>query len=40
MGFISQNKGEYLMTTDYGIMSYRIHIRKSIKSLKEGTEPK
>ena len=40
MGFISQHKGEHLMPTDHGIMSYRRHIRKSIKALQEGTEPK
>ena len=40
MGFISQHKGEHLMPTDHGIMSYRRHIRKSIKALQEGTDPK
>ena len=40
MGFISEHKGEHLMPTDHGIMAYRRHIRKSIKALQEGIEPK
>jgi len=39
MGSISAHKGEHLMPTDYGIMVYRKHIRKSIKALQEGTDP-
>ena len=40
MGSISAHKGEHLMPTDYGIMAYRKHIRKSIKLLQDGIEPK
>ena len=39
MGSISAHKGEHLMPTDYGIMAYRKHIRKSIKSLLDGIDP-
>jgi len=39
MGSISAHKGEHLMPTDHGIMAYRRHIRKSITSLQEGTDP-
>ena len=39
MGSISLHKGEHLMPTDHGIMAYRKHIRKSIKSLQEGIDP-
>jgi len=39
MGSISLHKGEHLMPTDHGIMAYRRHIRKSIKSLQEGIDP-
>ena len=39
MGSISAHKGEHLMPTDYGIMAYRKHIRKSIKSLLNGIDP-
>tara|TARA_B100000678_G_scaffold186639_1_gene156040 strand:- start:842 stop:1612 length:771 start_codon:yes stop_codon:yes gene_type:complete len=40
MGSISLHKGEHLMPTDHGIMTYRKNIRKSIKALQEGVEPK
>ena len=40
MGSISAHKGEHLMSTDYGIMAYRKHIRKSIKALEKGVDPK
>ncbi len=40
MGSISAHKGEHLMPTDHGIMAYRRHIRKSIKALQKGIEPK
>ena len=40
MGSISAHKGEHLMPTDQGVMAYRKHIRKSIKALQEGIEPK
>jgi hypothetical protein len=40
MGSISAHKGEHLMPTDKGVMAYRKHIRKSIKALQEGIEPK
>jgi len=40
MGSISAHKGEHLMPTDYGIMTYRRNIRKLIKALQEGQEPK
>jgi nitrite reductase/ring-hydroxylating ferredoxin subunit len=40
MGSISAHKGEHLMPTDQGIMAYRKHIRKSIKALQEGVDPK
>ena len=39
MGSISSHKGEHLMPTDYGVMTYRRRIRKLIKSLEEGKEP-
>jgi nitrite reductase/ring-hydroxylating ferredoxin subunit len=39
MGSISAHKGEHLMPTDYGIMAYRRHIRKSIKALQERIDP-
>ena len=39
MGSISLHKAEHLMPTDHGIMAYRRHIRKSIKSLQEGIDP-
>ena len=39
MGSISAHKGEHLMPTDYGIMAYRKHIRKSIKALQNGMDP-
>ena len=39
MGSISAHKGEHLMPTDYGIMAYRKHIRKSIKALQNGIDP-
>ncbi len=39
MGSISAHKGEHLMPTDYGVMAYRKHIRKSIKSLLNGIDP-
>ena len=39
MGSISRHKGEHLMPTDKGIMTYRRRIRKLIKSLEEGKEP-
>ena len=40
MGSISAHKSEHLMPTDQGVMAYRKHIRKSIKALQEGIEPK
>jgi len=40
MGSISTHKNEHLMPTDQGVMAYRKHIRKSIKALQEGIEPK
>ena len=39
MGLISAHKGEHLMPTDYGIMAYRKHIKKSIKALEKGIDP-
>jgi hypothetical protein len=39
MGSISRHKGEHLMPTDKGIMTYRRRIRKLIKSLEEGKDP-
>ena len=39
MGTISAHKGEHLMPTDHGVMTYRRHIRKSIKALQDGIEP-
>ena len=39
MGSITAHKAEHLMPTDYGIMAYRRHIKKSIKNLKNGIEP-
>ena len=40
MGSISAHKSEHLMPTDQGVMAYRKHIRKSIKALQKGIEPK
>ena len=39
MGSITAHKAEHLMPTDYGIMAYRRHIKKSIKNLQNGIEP-
>ena len=39
MGSISTHRGEHLMETDYGIMAYRKHIRKSINELQDGIDP-
>ena len=39
MGSISSHKGEHLMSTDRGVMTYRRRIKKLIKNLEAGEEP-